>query len=560
MSWFSGWPQIPIRLKPTDSRAGKLPPLEPSEHELHRWASSEWVEYQAWLFHHGFLCLTEWRALRAEAEGWGGRAPLISLLTPVFNTPADYLRECVRSVLLQTYPRWELCLVNDGSDQPETLRVLSELAESDPRLRIIHLEANRGICRATNRALDAAGGQYVGFLDHDDCLAPDALHRVAALLMDEPDTDIVYSDRDMLSPEGHRFMHLFKPDWSPETLLSGNYLFHLLVYRRQLLVSLGGVREGFEGSQDYDLILRAAEQRPRVKHISRVLYHWRQHRESVALEHNSKRYAYEAGLRALRESLSRRGIEATVMENPDLWRGHYRLRLPAPPAEKVAFIRIAPEDPYAATINQAVRAHPEADFFVILDQHAQAVGENSLDELLGWLRLPGVGLSSGQVVDEIDQLLHAGLVHRPNGLPLSLYAGHPRQIPGYMAVTAIVRNVAAPSPHCCAMSRSLWEQLGGLKECYRGPHALLDLALRALRGEQRIVYIPFARFQARGATWPAPESWPSADRPRFAVAWRDWLTRGDPYYNRWLTLELNDMGLDMQAWRRERPRPELNSR
>ncbi len=510
----------------------------PDEKELKRWVSSDWIEYQAWLFHHAFVSLHDWQALRAQAQAWQDK-PLFSLITPVFNTPLKLLYECIYSVQTQAYPHWELCLVDDGSTRKAMLALLEAMTQDDPRVRLLHLQQNQGICAATNAGLAMAQGDYVGFLDHDDRIAPNALFIMAKTIREQPDVQVLYSDRDMLSPHNKRFMHLFKPGWSPETLLSGNYLFHLLIYRRDFLQQLGGVRQAFEGSQDYDLILRAADAGAKIQHVPHMLYQWRQHANSVALEHNAKAYAYAAGMQALEDSLYRRGLSGEVTENPHLWRGNYRVKLTdsAKPAQVLRWTEAAH---CQATLQQASAAHELAEDKIILGAGVEADTEESLLELRRWLQVPGVGLVTGKLLHG-DTLVHAGLVQRPSGEPLALYAGHPDSTPGYMAVTASVRNVSSVHPACCAISGAVWAQLGGLNPAYQGAHALLDFSLRALQAGYRIVYTPFARFQSS-----EPLCWLAQDQARFADEWREWLAQGDPYYNPWLSLSTNDMGLELQ--------------
>jgi len=518
-------------------------PIQPTETELKHWASSEWVEYQAWLFHHSFVSLYQWQQLRAKVRRWSSK-PLISLVTPVFNTPPAYLQACLYSVQTQIYPHWELCLVNDGSTHPETLACLQRFVDTEPRIRIQHLSHNQGICQATNQAIDMARGDYIAFLDHDDRLAVDALYHLAQTILNWPNLDVIYSDRDMLSPQGLRFMHLLKPAWSPETLLSGNYLFHLVLYRRALLKQLQGVRVGFEGSQDYDLILRAADKPIEVHHIPKILYHWRQHEQSVAQIHDVKEYAYTAGIKALEDTLSRRGLSGQVSENQALWRGNYRIQLQPPALGSSYMLQLTHLHHYAQQINQALNTYTQADIMIILGPGVQPLDAETLTELTSWLQIASVGIVTAKVIDSQQRLLHAGFVQRPNGLPLAIYEQFPETTSGYMAVTQSLRNLSAPHPACWALKRSLWQQLGGLDEHYTGPHAALDLALNSLKIGMRIVYTPFARFNA--TEWQTPEQWPQEDRQHFVTRWHSWLEQGDPYYNPYLTLELTDMGLNMQ--------------
>ncbi len=522
----------------------KLPTVTPSdcptEQELKQWAHSHWVEYQAWLFHHSFLTLHDWQILRHSIQTWTYQ-PLISLITPVFNTPITYLQDCIYSVQTQIYPHWELCLVDDGSSANSTLSYLKTVETLDKRIRLHHFPHNQGICQATNQAILMSHGDYLVFLDHDDRLAPDALYHLVNTLQTAPDTHILYSDRDMLSPTGLRFMHLFKPDWSPETLLSGNYLFHLVAYQRTIIDQLGGVQTELEGSQDYDLILRATDRNLKIHHIPKVLYHWRQHPQSVALQHDAKEYAYTAGLQALENTLKRRGLRGRVTENKLLWRGNYRVQFYPSPNSDYAILHLDNFTHCADHINQTFASHSQSAL-IILGPSVQPSNSQSLMELLSWLQIPKVSLVTGKILNPQRHLIHAGLVQRITGIPLAIYADFPETTNSYMAVTAISRNVSAPHPGCCLIRRSLWEELGGLHSDYLGPHALLDFALRALTQGYRTVYTPFAQFYADQS--PFSEIWSiETDIQHFTQQWAAWLIQGDPYYSPHLTLELADMGL-----------------
>ncbi len=512
-------------------------------HLLLAWSRSCWADYDRWLVKHALNSLPEWHRQRVEASSWRNR-PSISLLTPVFNTDPVQLAECIDSVRYQTYPDWELCLVDDGSTRPDTLAAMEQLGRKDRRIRIERQPGNSGICAATNAALSMARGAYIAFLDHDDRLTPDALFHIAATLRQDPDTDIVYSDKDMVSEQGQRFMHLFKPDWSPETLLSGNYLFHVMVYRRSLLERLGGLDARYEGSQDYDLILRASDHgRTNVKHIPRVLYSWRQHVRSVSLNTDDKDYAFSSGLRALTDTLTRRGLDGMVEEIPHLWRGNYRIRLRPPAALRAKVFRLPEEiscDGYGKHVSSLIASTTE-EILILLGKDLDP-DDDAIEELLSWFAIEEIGMVTGKVIDCDGRIQHAGLVQRPQGQPLSLFQGFPESEPGYMAVTSIARNVSMPHPYCVAIRRKFLQSLGGLSEDYDGPQALQDLALRGLIAGHRYIYNPFSRFR-NGTIWADNEIWPEIDRQRFVSKWHSHLLAGDPYYNPHLSLDHLDMRL-----------------
>jgi len=520
-----------------------LPMTPPSEQDLRRWAWSRWHDYQAWLFHHSFLTQTEWLRLHHQVLNcWRHSPPLISILTPVYNTSPLHLRDCIASVQAQLYPYWEHCLVDDGSSHPFTIASLKGLTARDFRLRVHRFTKNQGICQATNQAISMAKGEYVAFLDHDDRIATDALFRIAEVLRQHPNIDIIYSDRDMISPHGWRFMHLFKPDWSPETLFATNYTCHFTVFRRQFLIDIGKMDAEFEGSQDHDLILRATEANPKVYHIPRVLYHWRQHEKSMALQQDVKEYAIKAAKKSVQKSLERRGLKGEVKEVSKLWRGNFRLHLELPPSETYKVIQLQHFDNYVHQVNIAFEKST-VDYLVFLAKDVEPIDKNAIAELVSWFQIDDVGLVTGKILDKTHKILHAGLVHRRNGLPIFLYEGFDEEAPSYMGVTHIVRNVSSPHPACCTIRRSLWQALEGLNKKYHSPYSLFDFALRALATNSRTVFTPFARFSTDKLQ--SPDTWRKLDKGRFVGQWQNWLKRGDPYYNPNLTLDFCDMGLDM---------------
>ena len=209
-------------------------------------------------------------------------------------------------MLAQAYPNWELCLADDASRRKETLAALASLARRDPRVKLTRLEERSGISAATNAALGLATGDYVGFLDHDDILKPHALAQVVRWLDADPTLDLLYSDEDKLTPTGQLTEARWKPDWSPNLLLCQNYVCHFLVLRRSLVERLGGLRSEYDGSQDYDLVMRVADQTDRIAHIPDSLYSWRMHAQSAASAGDHKPFAWMAAQRALGDWLLRR--------------------------------------------------------------------------------------------------------------------------------------------------------------------------------------------------------------------------------------------------------------
>lgn len=243
--------------------------------------------------------------------------PRFSVVTPVYETPADVLRAMLDSVRAQSFRDWELCLVDDGSRLPHVRAILDHAQHNDPRIQVNYRDANGGIVQASNKALEMANGEYIVLLDHDDELHPDALALVDEAIKEVPDADYIYSDEDKIDLSGHHNDAFFKPDWSPERFRTQMYTGHLSVLRRSLVEDVGGFDPAFEGSQDWDLVLKVTERACEVVHVPRVLYHWRVHETSAAqLGGGGKDWAFEAGEQAIQAHCARIGMPAQVERDP----------------------------------------------------------------------------------------------------------------------------------------------------------------------------------------------------------------------------------------------------
>lgn len=238
--------------------------------------------------------------------------PLISVVVPVYNVSTKMLKECIMSVLDQTYANWELCLADDASTMPEVRKCLKSF-EDNTKIKIKYREKNGHISRCTNTAIKMATGEYIAFMDCDDVLAPNALYEVVKLLNQDKSLDFIYSDEDKLSEDGkHRHQPHFKSDWSPDTMMSLMYTCHLGVYRKRIGDELEWLRTGFEGAQDYDLTLRFTEKTKNIGHVTKILYHWRERKESTAINPEAKGYIVDAARKTKEEALKRRGYEAQL--------------------------------------------------------------------------------------------------------------------------------------------------------------------------------------------------------------------------------------------------------
>lgn len=262
-------------------------------------------------------------AMKKEIELFALK-PKISVVMPVYNIQPIWLIKAIESVFKQVYENWELCIADDASSKPYIREVLTRYQTLDKRVKVKFLEENQGMSGAYNTGLDLAVGQYAAFLDHDDELSRDSLFEVVKLLNHHPEAEIIYSDEDKLTMSGQRLRPVYKPDWDPDLFLTYNYLCHLVVCSRELVLKVGGFRKGFEGCQDYDLLLRLTELTDKIFHIPKVLYHWRMVPGSAAFVVDAKSKAFERAKRALEEALQRRGIQAEVLNSEP--KGTFRIQ------------------------------------------------------------------------------------------------------------------------------------------------------------------------------------------------------------------------------------------
>jgi GT2 family glycosyltransferase len=551
-------------------------------------------QYQAWLAKHRPTA-ADLAGLRV-ASGRLPARPTISIVTPVYDVAEPWLREAIESVRDQAYEQWELCLVDDASTAAHVRPVLDEYAARDGRIRVEHLAENLGITGATNRGLALATGDFVGFLDHDDVLYPDALAEVALALGREPDLDVVYSDEDKVEPDGRRSEPFFKPDWSPDLLLGVNYTCHLSVYRRSLLERLGGLRPGFEGSQDHDLMLRVSEATARIGHVPKVLYGWRRVPASTAATVEAKPYAYQSGRSAVADALARRGREGTAeLVGP----GRYQVRYPLTGNPKVSIVipmrdraeltrqcvasidgrssyknlellvvdngsvepesrrffeeiglrhRVLPYDrPFNySAINNFAAARATGDYLLFLNNDTEVDSADWIEAMLEHAQRPDVGAVGAKLLYPDRRIQHAGVFIMGTA---QAFAGHafkylPEHTDVYFGLARVVRNVSAVTGACMMVRRQVFEQLGGFDERIRVAFNDVDLCLRLREAGYLLVYTPLATLIHHESATRKTLHPPDDDR-RVRERWRAFTDRGDPYYNPHLSRTREDFALEI---------------
>jgi len=517
------------------------------------------------------------------------RRPLVSVLMPVHDPEPAQLARALGSLDAQLYPHWELCLADDGSRDPRIVALLEAHAAARPdRVRLVRVPESGHIAGATNAALRLATGEFVAFLDHDDELAPNALLEVCAALQEDPAPDLVYSDHDVLGTDGLLRYPNFKPDWCPELLLSYMYFGHLKVYRTERVRAVGGLREGFEGSADYDLALRLVERTERIRHLPHILYHWRAARGSMAEDPDNKPESFESGRRAVQEALARRGIAGRATQ-PEFARrariGVYKIdfegtrRRPVtviiPTRDRLELLRPCIEsieartrhqawqllvidnesrDPetleylersshrvvrfenggvfdFAAMANLGVR-ETSTEFFVLLNNDTLVISPDWLDEMLGYGCMPGVGAVGAKLLYADGRIQHAGVILGTHGL--TGHAFQPRRDAAdqieYQAYAHVARNYLAVSAACMLSRRDVFQAVGGFNDRdLKVGWNDVDYCLRLREHGYRVVFNPYALLHHLESQSRGDEKNPAEIRYMMR-RWRHYVDR-DPFYN-----------------------------
>jgi glycosyltransferase involved in cell wall biosynthesis len=506
------------------------------------------TDYAMWLQTHA---LTDEKVnwIRIDIESLTYK-PTISIIMPVYNIDEIWLRKAIDSVLAQLYPHWELCIVDDASTKAHVRMTLEEYARRDNRIRVHYLASNKGMAIAYNEALSLATGEFIGTLDHDDELTQDALYENVKLLNANPNLDMIYSDEDKIDVNNHRSQPFFKPDYCPDLLLSLNYICHFTIFRRSIVTQIGGFRAGFDGSQDYDLILRFIQETQSIAHIPRILYHWRQVSGSVAAGSDAKPYAYSSGQKALTDYLERNQIAGSV--ETACFLGSYRVKRAIISPEQVSILipfkdkadilskcvssilektdyqnyeivlinnQSTEESTYDyldslakipkirllnygepfnfSAINNFAAQQAAGHYLLLLNNDTEVISEEWLSAMIEHGQRSEVGIVGAKLLYPNRTIQHAGIVM---GLGTGEYAiaGHAFrhfswEHEGYFGFANLIRNYSAVTGACMLVRKAVYEELGGLDE----EHLTIafndvDFCLRAREKGYLVVYTPYA--------------------------------------------------------------------
>ncbi len=531
--------------------------------------------------------------------------PKLSIAIPAYRTPERYLREMLDSILAQTYTNWEVCIA-DGSPRGESLeRVLRKYAEKDSRIRYQILGENKGISGNTNMAMEMARGDFLVLADHDDTLTPDALYEVVKAVNEHPGCQVIYSDEDKLDMDGKAlFDPHFKPDFNPDLLTSVNYICHLFVVRMDLLEQVGRFRQEFDGAQDYDFIFRCTEKAESVYHIPKVLYHWRCHQNSTASNPESKRYAFEAGARAIMAHYERMGIEAeSVEKGVDYGIYHTRFKIQGEPLvsvvipnkdhhedldlcirsliekasyknlefvvvennstkpdtfayyekiqkefDNVRVVKWEREFNYSA-INNFGAGFAKGEYLLLLNNDTEIIEPDCIQEMLGFCQREDVGIVGARLLYGDDTIQHAGVVIGFGGIAGHTFIGLHKAENSYFHRAVCAQDYSAVTAACLMTKKSVFDAVGGLSEELAVAFNDIDYCMKVRQLGKLVVYAPYATLyhyesKSRGLE-DTPEKIERFNREVavFIRKWPEIIRNGDPYYNPNLTLRKSNFAL-----------------
>lgn len=519
--------------------------------------------------------------------------PKFSVIMPVYNVESKWLNKAIESVRNQIYPYWELCIADDASTQPHIRSILEQYSKLDFRIKVVFRPENGNISAASNSALELATGEYIALLDNDDELGLDALFENAKLINSYPSADFIYSDEDKIDTKGNRLDPFFKPDWSPEYFHACMYTCHLGVYRTSLIREIGGFRSEYDGSQDYDLVLRVVEKTQNIYHIPRILYHWRVIPSSVTAGEQAKPWAYIAARKALESMIERSAYPGRVEETPRP--GFFRVRrdiigqplvsiiipsagktidtpksslcllekclssiqelstyrnfeivvvdgydIPESTLQAIAspnlhLVRCAEPFNFSMRINRGA-ARAKGQFLLLLNDDVEVVTPDWLESMLELAQQIEIGAVGAKLFFPNRRIQHVGVMIL-GGNPGHAFHGFADEHPGYFCSNIVNRNYLAVTGACMMIRQELFQELGGLDEEFALNYNDVDLCLKVHQAGYRNVVTPYAQLihyeSASRRKGLRPGEW-----ERLNNKWKNYFnTLGkDPYYNPNLSL------------------------
>lgn len=529
--------------------------------------------------------------------------PLISIVVPAYHTPDVFLRQMLDSLKDQSYQNWEVIIGNASPDDSRMRSILDEYAKNDARIKSVDIPDNLGISENTNAALKHASGDYIGFMDHDDLLAPDALFEIAIRLEANPDIDVFYTDEDKVSTDlSEHFQPHFKPDFNLDLLRSNNYICHFFVVKRTILKQVKGLDPKYNGAQDYDFIFRCTELSKNIVHIPRILYHWRVHNASTADNPASKLYAYEAGKKAIEDNLARSGEKGSVSMRSDY--GFYNVDYALTDQPLVSIL--IPNKDHIDILKQCIRSlkekatytnyeiiviennstepatfeyydklkkdgiqvlyYPEfgfnysainnwgvknckGEYLLFLNNDIEVITPDFIEKMLSNCERPGIGAVGAKLYYPDNTIQHAGIIIGIGGIAGHAFLNLPRARSGYLHKASLQMNVSAVTAACMMVSRKIFDLVGGFEETLSVAFNDVDLCLRIQKAGYHNVYNPHVEMYHHESKSRGTED-SEAKARRFQTEiefmrtnWIQLLKSGDSCYNPNLTLASWNYGL-----------------
>ncbi len=553
-------------------------------------------------------CLSFW----AKIKYYGGikfnilmfqKKPTISIIMPVYNIGEIWLERAIISIINQFYKKWELCIVDDASTEKHVHKLLNRYLKEDNRIKVKYLPHNTGIANASNDAFQMATGEYLTLMDHDDMLTNDALFEIVKAI-NKNDPDIIYSDEDLIDKDDRHIISHFKPHFSPDLLLSHNYITHLLAFKKSLFLQVNGFSSDCNGAQDYDLILKLIEKTDKIYHIPKILYHWRKIETAVSENPDSKMIAVNAGLEVLRKTIKRRNIQGSVEKINSL--GFYRIKralsqyplvsIVIPFKDKadllrkciqsivsksvyqnyeiiglsnnsiendtfqamdelqktdsrIRFIEYNTEFNYPKINNYAV-SNAHGEHIVLMNNDIEIINQDWIEALLEHSQRNEVGAVGAKLYYPNDTVQHAGIIVGIGGFAGHSHKYEQRQKSGYFYRLKCIQNISAVTGALMMVKKRLFEEVEGFDEEYfKVALNDVDFSLKLRKKGYLNIFTPFCEAYhyesaSRGyEDTPEKESRFNIEIKYFQKKWNEILKKGDPYYNINLTLEREDFSV-----------------
>jgi GT2 family glycosyltransferase len=528
--------------------------------------------------------------------------PKISIVTPTWNTKKDILTKTIESVRSQTYKNWELCIY-DGNSNNETRSILKHFEKLDSRIKVTYGNINYGISGNSVEASKLVSGNYIALLDHDDLLAPFALFEVVKEI-NQSNSELIYSDEDKINELEERYDPFFKPDFSLELLRCQNYICHLLVLKTSLFNKIGGFRLGFDGSQDYDLILRAVEKTTKISHIPKILYHWKVVPGSTAGDNVAKPYVFESSRKLLQEHYNRSGynIKATdgllfgtysnvsyipglplvsiLIPNKDhvedlskcissvisktTYKNYEIIIIENNSQQQETFeyyeylknnykhinvIEFPQNEFNFSALNNFGAKFARGSVLILLNNDTEVITPDWIQNMLVFIRRKEIGVVGAKLYYPDNTIQHAGVILGLGGVAGHHHIRFSRDDEGYFGRLKLIHNTTIVTAACMMIRRDVFEQVGGLDEAYKVAFNDVDFCMKVRKAGYLIVWTPYAELyhyesKSRGyEDTPEKQERFQSEVERFKTLWKKELEAGDPYYNKNLSLLSHDFSL-----------------